>query len=354
MTNMVSEWWHPDRFAMNHPHLLVRAKVLAAIRGYFAGEGVVEVDTPALQICPGMEPHIATFATDYVTPQGETHRLHLCTSPEFTCKKLLVAGMEKIYQLAHVFRNGESSHRHSPEFMQLEWYRVGAGYDALITDCEALLRAALAVNGKTTCTYQGISCDVSLPGERLSVSEAFARYTGIDLLAMMDDAENPSPGALRAAARQLGLHVAEDDRFDDIALRILGEKIEPFLGAGRPCFLYDYPLCMAALSRVSPHNPKLAERFELYVCGLELANAFVELTDATIQRRRFVADMALREERYGTTIPIDESFLAALEHGMPEAAGIALGVDRLVMLAAGTQNIHAVLWAPVAYTSYAA
>lgn len=310
----------------------------------------MEVDTPALQISPGVEPHLGSFETDYVTPRGKKQRLHLCTSPEFSCKKLLVAGMEKIYQLSHVFRNREGGSRHHPEFTMLEWYRVGAGYEALMADCAALLRTASAVTGQRHADFNHVSCDLEAEAEILSVAEAFRRYARIDLLATVDDPLNPSPQKLAEEARRIDVYTADDDRWDDIALRILGERIEPYLGRGRPTFLTDYPLCMAALARPKPDAPHLAERFELYVCGLELANAFVELTDARVQRARFEADAALKKERYGEVAVIDEDFLVALAHGMPQAAGIALGVDRLVMLVTGAQHIEDVLWLPVAGT----
>lgn len=342
-------WWRPDRFAKKHDNLLARAGLFRAVRGWFDAEGFVEVDTPALQISPGLEPHLTAFATDYVTPTGDRHRLYLATSPEFSCKKLLAAGMQRIYQLGHVFRNKEGSSRHHPEFTLLEWYRVGAGYDALMQDCEKLLQIAADIGGKKHAQYRGISCDMTAKAKTLSVQDAFLHYTGIDLLATIDSPADPAPHKLAEAAKKLGIHTASDDRWDDIALRILGEKIEPHLGAEVPCFLTDYPLCMAALARPKPNAPHLAERFELYVCGLELANAFVELTDPVLQRQRFVADMDLKEKLYGTRYPVDEDFIAALEHGLPDSAGIALGFDRLLMLAVGAEDINDVIWAPVAF-----
>lgn len=323
---------------------------MAATRAYFAEEHFIEVDTPALQISPGMEPHLSAFATTYVTPRGETRRLYLATSPEFACKKLLVAGMQRIYQLSHVFRNNEDSSRHHPEFTMLEWYRVNAGYVDLMEDCLQLLRRAATLSGQGDYGYGGRFCDIFAPPVTLTVQEAFEKFLELDLLATIDDPQNPQPEKLRKEAASRGVRVAADDGWDDIALRLLGEKIEPHLGVGRICFLTDYPLCMAALARPKPSDLRVAERFELYVCGLELANAFIELTDPVIQRARFETDQKLKETRYGVNMPIDEDFLAALEHGMPQAAGIALGFDRLVMLATGNEDINDVLWAPVAGT----
>ncbi len=345
--NEPSPWWKPEQFLKKRARLEARAKILAAIRDYFAREDFVEVDTPALQPSPCMEPHLHAFQTELKTPHGECLPYYLITSPEFACKKLLVAGMKRIYQLSHMYRNTEHSSRHHPEFMLLEWYRVGAEYDALMKDCEALLKTACAVTGQTVCQYHSMTCDVSRTARRLTVVDAFFQYADMDVLATMDDPRHPSPETVMKEAKRIGVRCAEDDAWDDVVLRIIGEKIEPHLGQDAPCFLTDYPLPLASLARAKPSDGRVAERFELYVCGLELANAFVELTDATIQRQRFVADMALRKARYGSDYPIDEDFLSALDYGMPPSAGIALGVDRLVMLATGAEHMDEVLWAPV-------
>jgi lysyl-tRNA synthetase class 2 len=253
-------------------------------------------------------------------------------------KKLLVAGMPKIFQLTHCFRNAERGATHSPEFSMLEWYRAGATYLDLIADCETLLRAA----GTRLMTWQGRVCNPHDAWERLTVAEAFSRHCGIDVLATIDDRD-----ALAAASQPLGIAPHEGDSWEDLFFRIFLAEIEPKLGIGVPTVLYDYPIEMAALARPKASDPSLCERFELYVCGLELANAFGELTDAAEQRRRFEADVAKKRALYGETYPIDEDFLAALAHGMPESAGIALGFDRLVMLASGATHIDDVLWAPV-------
>jgi lysyl-tRNA synthetase class 2 len=342
----MTPWWRPDRFSKKIEFVKARARILAALRNYFWSAGFVEVDTPALQVSPGLEPHLHAFKTEYKLPHGGAKELYLCTSPEFACKKLLAAGMERIYQLAHVFRNNEGSSRHSPEFMMLEWYRAEAGYRELMDDSIALLRhAAQAAGAKKILRYKDRTCDPFKDAETLTMQEAFQRYTDIDLMATVDNAQK-----IGGQARRIGIQVSPDDSWDDIVLRILGEKIEPNLGVERPCFLTDYPISMAALARPKQTDPRLAERFELYVCGLELANAFVELTDAKVQRTRFEADMELKKKLYGESYPIDDDFIAMLEHGMPSAAGIALGVDRLVMLATHAEHINDVLWAPVAGT----
>jgi elongation factor P--(R)-beta-lysine ligase len=340
-------WWRPQRFAAKERGLAARGHVIMAIRAFFAQAGFVEVDTPALQASPGLEPHLHAFATNLVAPGGQGRPLYLHTSPEFAMKKLLAAGMTRIYQLAHAFRNGERGSLHHPEFMMLEWYRAAASYRDLMADCEGLLRAALAAGGGASFAWRGRTADPAAPWERLSVAEAFARHCGIDLLATCADPAAPRLERLAEVARPIGIAPHPGDDWEDLFFRIFLDRIEPRLGIGAPTILYDYPLAMAALARAKPEDARLAERFELYVCGLELANGFGELTDAAEQRRRFVRDQARRRARYGTAYPIDEDFLAALEH-MPESAGIAMGVDRLVMLACGADRIDDVMWAPVA------
>ncbi|MBW7852501.1 MAG: EF-P lysine aminoacylase GenX [Rhodospirillales bacterium] len=341
-------WWRPEAVAARLPALRKRAAILAATRRFFAERGFDEVETPALQVSPGLEPHLRAFATALHEPfGGAARRLYLHTSPEFAMKKLLAGGLERIFQIARVFRDGERSPTHHPEFTMLEWYRAGAAYTDLMDDCEALLRAAAEAAGAKAFSWRGASADPFAPWRRLTVAEAFAEHAGVDLLSAIDDPLAPDPAPLAAAARRLGLVPGENDRWDDVFFRIFLEFIEPNLGRGAPVILYDYPVCMAALSRPKPSDPRLAERFELYVCGLELANAFGELTDPAEQRRRFAADMALKERLYGERYPVDPDFLAALDAGLPASAGIALGLDRLVMLAVGAADIAAVLWAEV-------
>ncbi len=342
-------WWHPDIFARRKPVLELRARTLTAVRAFFAEQGFIEVETPCLQVSPGMEPHLMALATELSGPAGRgRRRLYLHTSPEFAMKKLLVAGAERIYQIAHVWRDGERAHLHHPEFTLLEWYRAHVSYETLMEDCEGLLRAAASAAAMTELRHGGRRCDPGARCQRLTVAEAFTRYCGIDLLATAPDPCSPDAARLAAEARGASLHVGKAERWEDLFNRVLLERIEPHLGDGKPTILYEYPLSQAALSRPSPRDPRVAERFELFACGLELANAFGELTDAAEQRRRFEADQELKERQYGVRYPIDEDFLAALEAGMPESAGIALGFDRLVMLLAGAETIEEVLWAPVA------
>lgn len=335
--------WHPEAFAQRRPALVARLAMLRAMRRWFEDAGFLEVETPALQVSPGMEPHLSAFATEiweHGLPVRRTLRLH--TSPEFAMKKLLVAGVERLFQFARVFRNGERSSTHHPEFTMLEWYRAGSGWRDLVADCEGLLRAAHAAAGGRGFHWHGAVCDPDAEWELLSVEEAFRRETGIAVLDLADDI-----AAFRRAAAGIGIATGDEDSWDDVFFRIFLDRIEPRLGIGRPTVLHGWPASMAALARLDPADPRTAERFELYVAGLEVANAFGELTDATEQRRRFEADRALKLRLSGEAWPIDEDFLAALAHGMPPSAGIALGFDRLVMLATGAGRVEDVLWLPV-------
>ncbi|HEU5094345.1 MAG TPA: EF-P lysine aminoacylase EpmA [Reyranella sp.] len=329
--------WRPDKLALRLPNLQARARLQSSIRQWFVDEGFVEVETPILQVSPGAEVHLSGFATDWETPDGEEEEevrwLH--SSPEFAMKKLLAGGMPKIFQFARVFRNAEGSALHHPEFTMLEWYRAKAGYEALMADCAALL----ALTGVRALRWDGNVCDPAATPERLTVAEAFDRHAGVDLLAAVGNAE------LLAKQADIAMHAG--DSWDDVFFRVMFDRIEPRLGMGRPTILYEYPISMAALARAKPDDPRVAERFELYVCGVELANAFGELTDPAIQRARLQADMDEKERLYGLRWPIDADFLAAVDHGLPASSGIALGFDRLVMLATGARHIEDVLWLPV-------
>ncbi len=341
------QWWHPAILGAKRQHLEGRAAIKQAIAEHFSASGFVEVETPALQISPGLEPHLSAFETQLEGPGGagtpRTRYLH--TSPEFAMKKLLAGGMERIWQAARVFRNAEGSPTHSPEFTMLEWYRAGAGYETLIADARELIRAAANATSTNVFTFGDMACDPFAEPEILSVEEAFQNHCGLELRRFFEDCpEDPEPGPFAEAAAGIGIRVAEGDRWDDIFFRIFAERIEPTLGVGRPTFLTDYPISMAALARPKPSDPLLAERVELYVAGVELANGFGELTDPVLQRARFEADMALKQQLYGKCYPIDDRFLSALSE-MPDAAGMALGFDRLVMLATGAENIRDVLWA---------
>jgi lysyl-tRNA synthetase class 2 len=341
----------PDksRLAGRRPYLKARAQVAAALRAWFAARDFVEVETPVLQLSPGNETHLHAFASNLIGPDGERHALYLRTSPEFACKKLLAAGEPRIFEFARVFRNRERGALHHPEFTMLEWYRTNETYDALMEDCAALLAKAAHAAGATRFSFRGRDADPFAAPERLTVAEAFERYAGIDLLASVDGGEG-NRAVLAEAASAAGVAFGADDDWGDIFSRVMAERIEPKLGDGRATFLCEYPITQAALARDKPGDPRVAERFELYVCGVELANAFGELTDATEQRRRFTAAMDEKARIYGERYPLDEEFLATLP-AMPPASGIALGFDRLVMLATGAKRIEQVLWSAVAAPS---
>lgn len=344
----MQEWWRRERFALRRGRLEQRGRMIGAVRSFFAERGFSEVETPALQCSPGLEPHLQAFATElHNSSDGRVVPRYLHTSPEFAMKKLLAAGMPRIWQLSHVFRNGERSATHHPEFSMLEWYHAGASYRDMMEECAALVCACQTAAGAEVLTWRGKAADASRDWQRITVADVFRERCGIDLLATASNPLRPEVDQLAAAASGVGISAHAGDDWETLFFRIFLERIEPFLGLGAPTILYDYPSSMAALSRRSPGDPRLAERFEVYVCGLELANAFGELTDPAEQRARFVADRARKQALYGYTYPIDEDFLAALHYGLPDCAGVALGFDRLVMLATAAEDIEDVLWAPV-------
>jgi lysyl-tRNA synthetase class 2 len=320
---------------------LARSRIVGALRQWFADQGFVEVDTSALQVSPGNETHLHAFATEWIGPDGKRARRYLHTSPEFAMKKLLAAGEEKVVSFARVFRNRERGPLHAPEFTMLEWYRAGAPYEAVMADCAAVVAKAARAAEAAKLRWRGVAADALAAPEQITVADAFAKHAGIDLIANHEDRDRFS-----SAAASIGVRVAADDTWSDIFSRVMSDRIEAKLGIGHLTILRDYPLSEAALARPKPGAPRLAERFELYACGVELANGFAELTDAAEQRRRFVADMDEKQAIYGERYPIDEDFLAALAH-MPEASGVALGLDRLVMLATGANHIDQVQWTPV-------
>jgi elongation factor P--(R)-beta-lysine ligase len=340
-----SPWWDREVYADRRPFLLARGRILSALREWFRKRGFLEVETPALQVSPGNEVHLHAFATELTTPGGAHTPLYLHTSPEFTCKKLLAAGESRVFSLSHVFRNRERGPLHHPEFTMLEWYRTNEPYEALMQDCAAILVEAAKAAGALRLQWKDRTADPYAAPERLSVADAFTTLAGIDLLATLKG-DAGDRDKLAAAARTAGIQVAADDNWSDVFSRVLVERIEPRLGLGQPTLLDRYPLPEAAWAQRAD-DPRLAQRFELYACGVELANGFAEITDAAEQRRRFQDAMAERQRRYGEQYPIDDDFLAAIG-AMPPASGIALGFDRLVMLATGASRIEQVLWAPVA------
>ena len=338
-----SPWWDKDRHADRRPFLMARNRITAAVRGWFGERGFTEVEAAALNVSPGNEAHLHGFATEAITTGGERATLYLHTSPEFAAKKLLAAGETRIFDLARVWRNRERGPLHSPEFTMLEWYRTGEPYEQLMEDCAGLLALAAETTGTRAFSFRGLQVDPFAAPERVTVAEALERFAGVDLLATVSADGSTDRDGLAA---QAGVRIAGDDTWADIFSRLLVEKVEPRLGVGKATILCEYPIGEAALARPKAGEPRVAERFELYACGVELANAFGELTDAAEQRRRFEAEMDEKARVYGERYPIDEDLLAALEV-MPEACGSALGFDRLVMLATGASRIEQVQWTPV-------
>jgi elongation factor P--(R)-beta-lysine ligase len=341
----IPPFWAAQAHADRRPLLMARGRIAATLRAFFTARDFVEVETAILQVSPGNEAHLHAFATELLAADGRRLPRYLRTSPEFACKKLLAAGERRIFEFARAFRNREQGALHHPEFTLLEWYRAQEPYSVLMDDCTALLAAAAETAGTRRLTFRDRIATPFAEPERLTVAQAFERFAKIDLLATAC-ARDTDRDALAAAARAAQVRVADDDTWADIFSRVLVELIEPNLGIGRPTILYEYPLAQAAWAQASPADPRVAERFELYACGVELANAFGELTDVNEQRRRFATEMALKARLHGERYPIDEDFLAALAR-MPQACGIALGFDRLVMLLTGVARIDEVLWTPV-------
>jgi len=326
-------------------HARARARLQAVVREALGAMGYEEVETPCLVPAPGMEPHIQAFDTAFVPERGGAPRpLFLHTSPEYAMKRLLAEGFPRIFQLARVFRNGEVSRSHNPEFTMLELYRAGADYAGVMADLERLVEAcarALSADGAPRASRGGIAIDLTAPFERLTVSEAFLRHADVDLGACAGDAAR-----LAEAARRAGHDPGPPgEGFDDVFFRVMLDAVEPRIGLALPTYLLDWPAPMAALSRVKRDDPRFAERFELYAGGLELANGFTELNDAAEQRRRLVAERSLRDRLGHRAYPLDEGFLEAVGR-MPDAGGVAVGLDRLLMLLTGAEAIEDVLLFP--------
>jgi lysyl-tRNA synthetase class 2 len=344
--DQISPWWSPARHLDRRPFLAARSAVTRAVRAWFDEQGFVEVETGILQISPGNETHLhapRTELRDGAGQQGVTR--YLRTSPEFACKKLLAAGEEKIFEFARVFRDRERGDLHLPEFTMLEWYRAGASYDAVMADSIVIAAHAAQATGIGRFSCRGKTADPFAEPELLTVAAAFDRFAGIDLLAGISDGDGDR--AVLAGAANGKVRVSDDDTWSDIFSKLLVEHVEPHLGQGRLTVLFEYPAPEAALARTKPSDPRVAERFEIYACGVELANGFGELTDAEEQRRRFTQAMDEKQRRYGERYPLDEDFLGAVAQ-MPQASGTALGFDRLVMLASGAAKIDQVVWTPPA------
>jgi elongation factor P--(R)-beta-lysine ligase len=339
----LSPWWTPARHADIRPFLAARSAITRALRAWFDEQGFAEVETGILQVSPGNETHLHAPRTELSRGDGARATRYLRTSPEFACKKLLAAGEEKIFEFARVFRDRERGDLHLPEFTMLEWYRANAIYDAVMADGIVVIAHAAQATGIRQFSFRGRSADPFAEPELMTVAAAFERFAGIDLLTTVADGHGDR--AALAAAAKARVRIADDDTWSDIFSKVLVEHIEPNLGQGRLTVLFEYPAPEAALARAKPSDPRVAERFEIYACGVELANGFGELTDAREQRHRFTLAMDEKQRRYGERYPLDEDFLDAVAK-MPEASGVALGFDRLVMLASGALRIDQVVWTP--------
>ncbi|HZE52774.1 MAG TPA: EF-P lysine aminoacylase EpmA [Bradyrhizobium sp.] len=338
-----SPWWSGDRHADIRPFLAARSAITKATRAWFDEQGFTEVETSILQVSPGNETHLHAPRTELVGADGARATRYLRTSPEFACKKLLAAGETKIFELARVFRDRERGHLHLPEFTMLEWYRANTTYDAVMADSVVIIAHAAQATGIGRFSFRGRTADPFAEPELLTVATAFERFAGIDLLATVADGQGDRKSLAAAVGQQV--RITADDTWSDIFSKVLVEHIEPNLGQGCLTLLFEYPVPEAALARAKPSDPRVAERFEIYACGVELANGFGELTNASEQRRRFTSAMDEKQRRYGERYPLDEDFLAAVAR-MPEASGVALGFDRLVMLASGASSIDQVVWTP--------
>src|SRR5580692_10687261 len=338
-----SPWWSAARHADVRPFLTARSAIAKAVRAWFDEQGFVEVETGILQVSPGNETHLHAPRTELAGADGARATRYMRTSPEFACKKLLAAGEQKIFEFARVFRDRERGDLHLPEFTMLEWYRANAGYDAIMADSVVVIAHAAQATGIGQFALRGEIADPFAEPELLTVAAAFERFAGVDLLATISGGEGDR-AALASAAEQR-VRIAEDDTWSDIFSKVLVEHVEPKLGRGRLTVLFEYPAPEAALARAKEADPRVAERFEIYACGVELANGFGELTDAAEQRRRFAAAMDEKARRYGERYPLDEDFLSAVAV-MPPSSGVALGFDRLVMLASGANKVDQVVWTP--------
>jgi lysyl-tRNA synthetase class 2 len=343
--DQLSPWWSATRHADIRPFLAARSAITKAIRAWFDEQGFAEVETGILQVSPGNETHLHAPRTELTSATGALATRYLRTSPEFACKKLLAAGEPKIFEFARVFRDRERGDLHLPEFTMLEWYRADAAYDAVMADSVVIIAHAAQATGIGRFSFRGSSADPFAEPELLTVAAAFERFAGIDLLATIAGVEGDR--ASLAAAARTRVRIADDDTWSDIFSKVLVKHIEPNLGQGRLTVLFEYPAPEAALARAKASDPRVAERFEIYACGVELANGFGELTDAEVQRQRFMQAMDEKARRYGERYPLDEDFLDAVAK-MPEASGVALGFDRLVMLAGGALRIDQVVWTPPA------
>lgn len=312
-----------------------REQVIDTIRAFLKARGLHEVETPLILPTVSTEPYLEVFETELRDDQNRRWRAFLPSSPEYAMKKLLCQGSGSIFTITKSFRNGEGrSPYHNPEFTLLELYQTPGDYWSVASLVEEMVRE---VNGgKSKLFYQGKEYSLNLPWKRISVAEAFAKYAGIDTATMLNEQW------LMAKGREKGYQVSEETTWEEMWGQIMANEVEPRLGLERPTFLYDYPLSQAALAKRAK-DPRLAERWELYLAGVELANCFSELSDPQEQERRMRADLAERARMGKTSYPLDQALVAAIEQGLPETGGVALGIDRLAMLVADKASVGEVM-----------
>jgi lysyl-tRNA synthetase class 2 len=316
-----------------------RSAIIRAVRDFFWSKDFLETDTPLAVKHPGQEPYLNPVPLTIHDPHGQAETLHLITSPEFSLKKLLASGFEKIFSITKCFRDYESfGGNHNTEFTMIEWYRAPGTLTAIMDDTEELFKAVGRRLGRESVVYKNTTVPINCVWERKTMKQLWAEYVGVNLDEYLERE------SLQQLAKDKQLSVGDSDEYEDIFFKLFLNLIEPNLGFSRPIFVYDYPKRMSSLSKACAHDSRYAERFELYVAGLEIANAFGELTDSVEQASRLEADRALRAKLGRDTWPVDPSFIAALRSGMPEAGGIALGIDRMVVLFTGAKDINEVIF----------
>ena len=336
-----SNWMKLRDREMDWTVFRLRARILRSIRRFFDSKGFLEIDAPLLTPCPTLDANIRSIQSVAHDNRNESKPMFLHTSPEHAMKKLLAAGADRIYFLGKVFRDGECTRLHNPEFTMLEWYRSEATYEDIINDTQEVVHAvANDVFDAEHLKYQGKKIDLSLPWDRITLRDLFVHETGIDL-------ENyRTADSLKEAAASLDVHYQEDDDWETLFFRIFLEKIERKLGFPKPVFLLDYPLSMGLMARRKPENPRWVERAEIYIAGLECANGYSELTHPDEQKKRFLEERRKKTASDNASHPIDWDLISALESGLSPCAGMALGVDRLVMLLTDKTDIQDVLLFP--------
>jgi len=330
--------------------LETRGEVIRNIRKHFTDIDYTEVDTPVLNLAPGPEVHIRPFTTDLFTQWNESRcTMYLHASPELNMKLILSCGWPRIFQFAHVFRNGEISALNHPEFTMIEWYQADSDYRDMMELCTGLLMKIGSQAGIDAFSFRDKACDPNMPPVRISVADAFLRFAdGIDILGTITNPADPDPsaGPLADELTKVGISFTKSDRWEDLFFKVMVNRIEPRLGVGQPTILYDYPACLAVLSKLREEDPRVAERFEIYVCGVELANGCTELQGGEAHKKRFTHSRNLSHRLYGREFPTDEHFVEISETALPACAGVALGLDRLVMLVTGADHVTDVMWTP--------